>query len=137
MERTLTVLWRHTRDQEQPCLKCLDTGRTLPELLEVLLPAFSQEGIILDFKDEVIPPGAGLPENVVLFNGIPVSSLLSFAAQGEEYCHASKCQPSEHIHRHYRDASGVMCDEAPEILVRKAILLSLDQGTQAGFADFR
>jgi Domain of unknown function (DUF2703) len=137
MKRTLTILWRHTHDQKEPCLRCLDSGRSLPELLEVLLPAFSKEDIALDFQDELIPPGGGLSENAVLFNGIPVSSLLAFAAQGEEYCHASKCQPPEHIHRHYQDASGVMCDEAPEILVRKAILLSLDQGTQDGFAGFR
>jgi hypothetical protein len=137
MERTLTVLWRHTRDQKQPCFKCMDTGRSLSELLDVLLPVFLEEGIVLDFRDEEIPPGSGLSENVVLFNGIPVSTLLSYAAQGEEYCHASKCRPPEHIYRRFPNASGVMCDEAPEILVRKAMVLALDDEVQAGFADLR
>lgn len=134
MERALTVLWRHTRDQESPCFRCMDTGRSLPELLEVLLPVFSEEGIVLDFQEEEIPPGAGLPENILLFNGIPINTLLSYAAQGDEYCHASKCIPPEHIYRRFPNVSGVMCDEAPEILVRKAMVLALDEDIQAGFA---
>jgi hypothetical protein len=112
----------------------MDTGRSLPELLEVLLPVFSEEGIVLDFQEEEIPPGAGLPENILLFNGIPINTLLSYAAQGDEYCHASKCIPPEHIYRRFPNVSGVMCDEAPEILVRKAMVLALDEDIQAGFA---
>jgi hypothetical protein len=136
MKRTLSVLWRHTVDQEAPCITCSDTGRSFSELLELLIPAFDEEGIELDFRDEVIPGDTGIPENTVLLNGIPIGPLLTYAAQGEEYCHASRCRPPEHIHRLFPDASGVMCDEAPEILFRKAILLALDDGVQAEFSEY-
>jgi len=136
MNRTLSVLWRHTGDQQAPCLTCSDTGRSFSELLELLIPAFDDEGIELDFRDELIPGDARIAENTVLLNGIPVSPLLSYAAQGEEYCHASRCRPPEHIHRLFPDESGVMCDEAPEILFRKAILLALDDEVRAVFSEY-
>jgi hypothetical protein len=135
MKRTLSVLWRHTVDQEAPCITCSDTGRSFSDLLELLIPAFDEEGMDLDFRDELIPGDTGMPENTVLLNGIPIGPLLTYAAQGEEYCHASRCRPPGHIHRRFPDASGVMCDEAPEILVRKAILLALDDEVRAGFSE--
>jgi hypothetical protein len=135
MKRTLSVLWRHTVDQEAPCITCSDTGRSFSDLLELLIPAFDEEGMDLDFRDELIPGDTGMPENTVLLNGIPIGPLLTYAAQGEEYCHASRCRPPGHIHRRFPDASGVMCDEAPEILFRKAILLALDDEVRAGFSE--
>ena len=136
MKRTLSVTWRHTGDQETPCLRCSDTGRSFSDLLELLIPAFDSEGIVLEFMEELVPGDADLPENAVLLNGIPISPLLSYAARGEEYCHASRCRPPEHIHRRFPDESGVMCDEAPEILFRKAILLALDEEVRAAFSEY-
>jgi len=137
MKRTLSVLWRHTGDQQAPCLTCSDTGRSFSEMLELLIPAFDDEGIGLDYREELVPGDAALPENTVLLNDIPIGPLLSHAAKGEEYCHASRCRPPEHIHRRFPDASGVMCDEAPEILFRKAILLALDDEVQAAYSNLR
>ena len=137
MKKTLVVLWRHTGDQEKPCLSCSDTGRSFFELLDLLIPAFNEEGIVLEYREEIVSGNGGNPENVVLLNEVSISPLLSHAARGEEYCHASRCRPPEHIHRHYPDASGVMCDEAPEILFRKAILLALDDEVRAHYAALR
>jgi hypothetical protein len=136
MDTILEVTWRHTPDQASPCLSCSDTGRNFQELLEELLPAFREEGISIRFSDEVVEPG-GQPENLLLLNGIAISPLLSHAAQGEEYCQASKCAPPAHLHRHYPGPGGVPCDEAPEILFRKAIVLSLDQDVRSQFAGLR
>lgn len=136
MKRTLSILWLHTVDQEAPCITCSDTGRSFSELLELLIPAFEEEGIMPDFRNKLIPGDAGMPENTVLLNGIPIGPLLTYAAQGEEYCHASRCRPPEHIHRRFLDASGVMCDEAPEILFRKAILLAMDDEVRSGLSEY-
>jgi len=136
MDRILAVTWRHTPDQKEPCLTCSDTSRTFSELLEELIPAFQEEGITVRFSDETVDAG-GPAENVVLLNGIPISPLLSHAAMGEEYCHASKCMPVPHIHRHYPGPGGVPCDEAPEILFRKAIVLSFDEDVRSQFSSFR
>jgi hypothetical protein len=136
MKKILSVLWRHTADQVKPCLSCSDTGRSF-SVLDLLIPAFNEEGIVLDFREEIISGDAGNPENIVLLNEIPIGLFLSHAARGEEYCHASRCRPPEHIHRHYPDASGVRCDEAPEILFRKAILLALDDEVRTHYAALR
>lgn len=136
MDTILEVTWRHTPDQASPCLTCSDTGRSFSELLEVLLPAFREEGISVRFSDKTVDPG-GPPENLLLLNGIAIGPLLSHAAQGEEYCHTSKCMPPAHLHRHYPGPEGIPCDEAPEILVRKAIVLSLDPEVRSQFAGLR
>jgi hypothetical protein len=133
MKRTLSVLWRHTGDQDRPCLTCSDTGRSFSELLDLLIPAFNEEGIVLDFREDLVPGNPAQSESAVILNGIPIELLLSHAARGEEYCHASRCRPPEHIHRRFPGPSGVTCDEAPEILFRKAILLALDEEMREGF----
>jgi hypothetical protein len=135
MDRILEVTWRRTADQTEPCLTCSDTNASFSKLLEDLIPAFREDGISVRFNEQVVE--SGVAENLVLLNGIPISLLLSHAAQGEEYCHASKCIPAQNIHRHYPGPGGVSCDEAPEILFRKAIVLSFDEDVRSQYSDLR
>jgi hypothetical protein len=137
MDRILEVTWRHTPGQSEPCLSCSDSGKTFSELLEDLIPAFQEDGISVRFKNELLEGPDRPAESLVLLNGIPISSLLSHAAAGEEYCHASKCMPVQHIHRHYPGPGGIPCDEAPEILFRKAIVLSFDEDIRLMFSNSR
>jgi hypothetical protein len=126
MERTLSVLWRHSGDQHEPCLFCTDTKRSFLALLEELRPVFRDEGITLAFTEETVSPDKGVAVNTVELNGISLSLLLSRAAEGEEYCHASKCMPVRNLFRQVPESGGIICGEAPEILFRKAILLALE-----------
>ena len=129
MQQTLEMVWRHSEGQAAPCMRCTDTGKTFLELLKELLPIFDDEGIRLDFREELVPPGTTVPINQLRLNGIPLHVLLSRASEGEEYCHASKCMPLKNIHRQVRGPDGITCDEAPEIIARKAILLALEERT--------
>ena len=137
MERTLTVVWKHTGDQHDPCLFCKDTKKSFLTLLEELLPVFKEEGIELTFKDEPIPSEKGIKVNTVELNGISLLLLLSHAAEGEEYCHASKCMPIRNLYRLIPGPDGILCGEAPEILFRKAILLALESTIMQDIPDFR
>lgn len=126
MERKLIVLWKHSGDQAEPCLSCTDTRKSFMGLLEELLPAFREEGIEFTFQEETVPPGKGIKVNTVDLNGTSLYLLLSQAAEGEEYCHASKCMPIRNLYRLIPGPDGILCGEAPEILFRKAILLALE-----------
>lgn len=126
MERTLTVIWKHSIDQAEPCLICTDTRKSFMGLLKELLPVFRQEGIEFTFQEETVPPGKGSKVNAVELNGISLYLLLSRAAEGEEYCHASKCMPIRNLVRKIPGPDGILCGEAPEILFRKAILIALE-----------
>lgn len=132
MKQTLEMVWRHSEGQAGPCMRCTDTGKTFLELLKELLPVFDDEGIRLDFREELVPPGTAVPINHLRLNGIPLHVLLSRAAEGEEYCHASKCMPLKNFHRQVRGPDGITCDEAPEMIVRKAILLALEEEPGSG-----
>ena len=137
MEKILEITWRHTPDQAKPCLQCSDTKKNFSELLQDLLPAFREEMISVRFRDELVDPGGQASESQVILNGIPISFLLSHAAQGEAFCHASKWMPPPHIHRHYAGPGGISCDEAPEIIFRKAIVLSFDDDIRRRFSALR
>jgi len=126
MERTLTVLWKHSGDQAEPCLSCTDTRKSFMGLLEELLPAFRAEGIEFTFQEETVPPGKGTKVNAIELNGTSIYLLLSQAAEGEEYCHASRCMPIRNLFRQIPGSDGILCGEAPEILFRKAILIALE-----------
>jgi hypothetical protein len=106
-------------------------------LIQDLLPVFREEQIELIFKDEPIPPENGIKMNTVELNGISLYLLLSHAAEGEEYCHASKCMPIRNLYRLIPGPDGILCGEAPEILFRKAILLALESEISKGNQDFR
>ena len=134
MKRSLTVLWKHSVDQTEPCLLCTDTRKTLVKLLEELRPVFQEEGIHFRFLDEKVPPEKGIRVNTFMLNGIPLSSLLSAAAKGEEYCHASRCMPIRNLYLSLPGPDGILCGEAPEILFRKAILRALEDDIQEGSA---
>jgi hypothetical protein len=126
MEKTLTVVWKHSGDQHEPCLFCTDTKKSFSTLLQELLPVFREEEIELIFIDEPLSPEKGIKLNTVELNGISLFLLLSHAAEGEEYCHASKCMPIQNLYRLIPGPDGILCGEAPEILFRKAILLALE-----------
>lgn len=126
MERKLIVHWKHSGDQAEPCLSCTDTRKSFMGLLEELLPAFREEGIEFTFQEEKVPPGKGIKVNTVDLNGTSLYLLLSQAAEGEEYCHASKCMPIRNLYRLIPGPDGILCGEAPEILFRKAILIALE-----------
>jgi hypothetical protein len=126
MERTLTVLWRHSGDQHEPCLFCTDTKRSFFALLDDLRPVFREEGITLAYTEEIVQPDKGMRVNTLELNGISLYLLLSRAGEGEEYCHASKCMPVRNLFRQVPEPGGIICGEAPEILFRKAILLALE-----------
>lgn len=120
------MLWRHSPGQTGPCLSCSDTNRTFMELLQELLPVFQDEGIRFVYQEEAVPPTRGAIQNTVELNGIPLELLLLHAAEGEEYCHASKCMPIRNLYRQVPGPDGITCGQAPEILFRKAILLALE-----------
>ena len=106
-------------------------------LLKELLPVFSEEGIEFTFQEEKVQPGKGMKVNTIELNGISLSLLLSRAAEGEEYCHASKCMPIRDLFRQIPGPDGILCGEAPEILFRKAILLALEGDVTADSAGGR
>jgi len=126
MERTLKVIWRHTGDQHEPCFSCTDTGKSFLGLLEYLRPVFREEDITLAYTEEIVQPDKGMRVNTLELNGISLSLLLSRAAEGEKYCHASKCMPSRDLYRATPGPGGIVCEEAPELFFRKAILLALE-----------
>jgi len=137
MEWTLTMVWKHSVDQNEPCLSCTDTKKSFLTLLQELLPVFREEGIEFIFRDVPITSEKGIKVNTVELNDISLFLLLSHAAEGEEYCHASKCMPIRNLYRLIPGPDGILCGEAPEILFRKAILLALESTIPQDIPDFR
>ena len=71
----------------------------------------------------------GGEENRIFLNGRPLEELLDEAQQGQSYCHSTKWEYIDESRKEVAGPGGQVCQEAPELLFRKAILRALEPGS--------
>jgi hypothetical protein len=123
IESVLGILWVHKPGSKVPYLRVAETGKDLFTLLQELGPVLDSEGIRMEVDERVLPdPGA--PEEL-FFNGMRVEDLIMKAAESQGWCSARRCEPGTEGYAKKGERGGSNTLEAPELLVRKAILLAL------------
>jgi hypothetical protein len=124
IKSVLGILWVHTPGSKVPYLRVAETGKDLFTLFQELGPVLDAEGIWVEVDERVLPyPGA--PEEL-FFNGIHVEDLIVKAAESQGWCSARRCEPGTEGYTKRGMRNGYSTLEAPELLIRKAILLALD-----------
>ncbi len=121
----MVVEWRHTPGEDECCVRCEESGRNFHELLKDLHAALLSEGIEVRLEEVITDPSHD-PENSLLLNGVPIGDLVNEAATAQGWCSSRRCEPAklnftETLH------NGKKCLIAPELLLRKAILLALEE----------
>ncbi len=121
------MVWRHSPGKNDCCVRCEETGKDFNELLSDLHPALATEGITVR-KVEIIADPAEGQVNCLLLNGIPIETLVGEAAVAQGWCSSRRCENprpafTETMH------NGERCEVVPELLLRKAILLALEEET--------
>ncbi len=124
MRREVVVEWRHSPGEDECCVLCEETGKDFHELLRDLHPALLSEGIQVVINEVLTDPAQG-PVNLILLNGIPIEHLVSVAATAQGWCSSRRCEkPAPAFTVTLQD--GKRCELVPELLIRKAILLALE-----------
>lgn len=101
-----------------------ETGKDLFTLIRELGPVLDAEGI----KVEIEEKGLSDPEIMeeLFFNGTRVEDLLMQAAESQGWCSARRCETGVEGYAKKGSRGGSITLEAPELLIRKAILLALE-----------
>ena len=120
----LVVTWEHSAGASPPCYRAYDTEKPFSLLLDEIAPLMIGDGITIAHKETIVPePG----RNRILLNGMVLEDLLTGVGAAQDYCRTSRCMASGDAYRHVVDKEGILCDEAPEIYFRKAILFALEE----------
>lgn len=126
MEHVLAVEWIHPPLVKDPPYRNADTGEDFLDFIKRLEPVLAGEGIDLRVTDRATGEmGAGAGE--LFLNGRLFDSLLSEVATSQYDCAGRRCDsgPEEYFRTVYTEGSPVV--EVPEILIRKAVLLALEE----------
>ncbi len=117
--KTLEIEWRHLDKEGATCIRCEDTGRTLAEVVKVLTSECEESGIRVAFKETLLGAGEIRQSNQILFNGIPIESLVPGASGGESSC-ASCCDLTgeEDVACRTVEQEGTVYEAIPERLIR-------------------
>jgi hypothetical protein len=124
IKSVLGVVWVHRPGLKVPYIWVAETGKDLFTLLRELSPVLDAEGIRVEIDERGLPD----PETVeeLFFNGTRVEDLLMQAAESQGWCSARRCEPEIEGYAKKGARGGSITLEAPELLIRKAILLALD-----------
>ncbi|KQC04050.1 MAG: hypothetical protein APR55_06560 [Methanolinea sp. SDB] len=120
---SLNLQWRHGKDQTKPCYRCSDTGKDFLDLLKEVTAILESDGIRVAVYEKTAVAGE---ENRIFLNGRPLEDLLDEAEQGQSYCHSTKWEYIDESRKEVTGPGGQVCQEAPELLFRKAILRALE-----------
>jgi len=127
MIRSLIVTWIPRPGEPHPCAICSDSGLSFLELLSSVRPLLEEDSIPVTLIENLLSPGFLMEEGGFLLNGRSLEELLLESDRAQFLCHSSRCQPYVSGVNITRDERGIRCIRAPEILFRKAILLSLEE----------
>ncbi|MDD1718412.1 MAG: DUF2703 domain-containing protein [Methanoregulaceae archaeon] len=133
MKREVVVEWRHSPGEDDCCIRCEETGKDFHELLRDLHPALLSEGIQVRVVESIADPAQG-QVNRLLLNGVPVENLVGEAARAQGWCSSRRCEkPALAFTETLQD--GKRCEVVPELLLRKAILLALEEEERTAAVD--
>jgi hypothetical protein len=117
---TLEIEWKHLDKEGATCIRCKDTGKTLAEVVRDLTRECEGCGVRVAFKETLLGAGEIRQSNQILFNGIPLESLVPGASAGESSC-ASCCDlTGKDVACRTVEHEGTVYEAIPERLIRTA-----------------
>ncbi|WP_067047289.1 DUF2703 domain-containing protein [Methanofollis ethanolicus] len=121
MRERFVVLWRRRTGATCP-YRTADTGLTLSELLQELVPVLEENGVTVEVHVEETEG-----EGDVLFNSVPLDDLLAEAVGAERYCAGPSRMEELGNPALAFDPNAPVGRVLPEIVFRKAVLLALEE----------
>jgi len=84
--KTLEIEWRHLEKDGRTCLRCSDTLQSLQHVVRQLAAECAPRGVRIEYQETRLPLER-LPEsNLILFNGVPLESVLPNALASDNAC---------------------------------------------------
>ncbi|HHW75847.1 MAG TPA: DUF2703 domain-containing protein [Xanthomonadaceae bacterium] len=83
---TLEIEWRHLDQDGRTCLRCSDTLQSLQQVVSQLAAECASRGVTVAYRETKLSPEQLSQSNLILFNGLPLESVLPDAAASENEC---------------------------------------------------
>ncbi|MDD1719236.1 MAG: DUF2703 domain-containing protein [Methanoregulaceae archaeon] len=122
MKSELVVEWRHPPGMDEPPIRFEETGKGIFVLLDEIRPVLEADGIRYRFMGKVVDSA----EPALLFNGRRIEVLLADVAGSQYLCSGRRCDPGPEMYFSHTTEGDREVLIVPEMLVRKAVLLALE-----------
>ncbi|MDS4027447.1 MAG: DUF2703 domain-containing protein [Candidatus Contendobacter sp.] len=84
--KTLEIEWRHLDKDGRTCLRCSDTLQSLQQVIEQLAAECAPHSVDVAYRETKLPIEQLSQSNLILFNGVPLESVLLGASASESEC---------------------------------------------------
>ncbi len=82
----LEIEWRHLEKDGRTCLRCSDTLQSLQQVVSQLVAECASRGVTIAYRETKLPPEQLSQSNLILFNGVPLESVLPGTSASESEC---------------------------------------------------
>lgn len=83
---TLEIEWRHLDKDGRTCLRCSDTLQSLQQVTAQLAAECAPHGVHIVYRETRLSSEQLAESNLILFNGLPLESVLPGASASESEC---------------------------------------------------
>lgn len=118
--KVLDIEWRHYDKAGQTCDRCAATGRSVRDVVSELSNELAGIGIVVSFTETTLPEEHMAQSNLLLFNGVPLESILDNAVADESHCASCSCLTGAETSCRTVEYEGKTYEEIPGDLIRKA-----------------
>jgi hypothetical protein len=118
--KELTIEWRHYDKEGETCDRCSATGKSVREVVAVLTDELADRGISVIFSETKLPEALMAQSNMILFNGVPLESVLDNAVADENHCSSCSCLTGSETACRTVEYEGKSYEDIPEELIHKA-----------------
>ena len=117
---TLEIEWRHLNKDGRTCLRCSDTLQSLQQVVAQLAAECAPHGVHIAYRETKLPLEQLSQSNLILFNGIPLESVLPGASASENECPSCSDLCGEPSVCRTVSVAGHTFEAIPATLIRQA-----------------
>lgn len=123
--KALHIEWKHYEKDGTTCTRCGDTGQSLTQAIEKLHGELAGRNIALTFTETILSE-QDIPEsNSILFNGMPLETLIPGAKTSENHCRSCSELTGRETRCRTVKVGDALYEALPEALIRQAALKAL------------
>lgn len=128
--KQLIIEWKHLDFKGETCDRCYDTGENLAAEVKRLNRALQPKGIQVEYIETKLDDTQIPESNVILFNGIPIESILDIKVS-QNYCESCTALLGKEIYCRTIVFEGNEYEDIPAKAIRQAAykIMGLNENT--------
>lgn len=124
----LIIEWKHFDKEGKTCIRCLQTGENICEVMSNLKADSKFNDIEIELKETKLPESRMNESNQILINGVLIENLLTGISIGENYCDSCSGLVNDPYGCNCRTINqrGNVHENIPVDMIKQAVINCLD-----------